>query len=225
MRLACNAPADLWDEFSATSAYLTNFTASSSINGRTPYELWFGEKPSLSHLREIACRAFALIQTNNPKLFQRSVPCILIGYAPRAKAYRLWNTTTGKVFNSYHVTFVEYLQSQPASLLPGTIIVFNPDAPPTLTPLTPGIAQATSRQRPSNPLLPTTNQQIATTCSRPPCPSDNHTSPRPQPRPTSTSHVPARPTTCPPCFRPNEQQHNNEQQQQRKYDTYDRTSQ
>ena len=91
MRLACNAPADLWDEFSATSAYLTNFTASSSINGRTPYELWFGEKPSLTHLREIGCKAFALIQTNNPKLFQRSIPCILIGYAPWAKAYCLWN--------------------------------------------------------------------------------------------------------------------------------------
>ena len=131
MRLSCNAPAEFWDEFCATSAYLTNFTASTSIGGKTPYELWFGEKPSLSHLREIGCRAFALIHTNNPKLFQRSTPCILIGYAPRAKAYRLWNTTTGKVFNSYHVTFIEHLQSQPADLLPGTIINLNPDAPPT----------------------------------------------------------------------------------------------
>ena len=131
MRLSCNAPASFWDEFCTTSAYLTNFTASLSLNGKTPYELWFGHMPSLSHLCEISCRAFALIQTHNPKIFQRSTPCILIGYAPHAKAYRLWDTTTGKIFNSYHVSFIEHLQSQPTDLLPGMMINLNPDAPPS----------------------------------------------------------------------------------------------
>jgi len=131
MQLSCNAPMSLWDEFCATSAYLTNFTASSSLNGKTPYELWFGHKPSLSHLRAVRCRAFALVQTHNPKIFQRSTLCILIGYAPNAKAYRLWDTTTGCIFNSYHVTFIEHLQSQPTDLLPGTTINLNPDAPPS----------------------------------------------------------------------------------------------
>ena len=70
MRLSYNAPTSLWDEFCVTSAYLTNLTASSSLNGKTPYELWFARKPSLSHLHEVGCRAFALIQTHNPKIFQ-----------------------------------------------------------------------------------------------------------------------------------------------------------
>jgi transposase InsO family protein len=131
MRLACNAPAVLWDEFCATSAYLTNLTGTSSLQGRTPFELWSGHQPSLAHLREIGCRAFALVQTHNPKLYRRSTPCILIGYAPRAKAYRLWDTTTGKVFNSFHVTFVEHLHDQPVDLLPGTIIELNSDCPPS----------------------------------------------------------------------------------------------
>lgn len=69
MLLSCKAPTNLWDEFCATSAYLTNLTASSSLNGRTPFELWFGRKPSLSHLREIGCRAFALVHVGNPKTF------------------------------------------------------------------------------------------------------------------------------------------------------------
>ena len=94
MRLSCNTPASLWDEFCATSAYLTNFTASLSLNGKTPYELWFGRKPSLSHLCKVGCRAFTLIQTHNPKIFQQSTLCILIGYAPNAKAYHLWDTTS-----------------------------------------------------------------------------------------------------------------------------------
>jgi len=70
MQLSCNAPATLWDKFCATSAYLTNFTASSLLNRKTPYELWFGHKPSLSHLCKIRCRAFALVQTHNLKIFQ-----------------------------------------------------------------------------------------------------------------------------------------------------------
>jgi hypothetical protein len=70
MQLSCNVPADLWDEFCSTSAYLMNLTASSLINGRTLHELWFGKIPSLSHLWEIGCQAFALIQTNNLKIFQ-----------------------------------------------------------------------------------------------------------------------------------------------------------
>ena len=122
MRLACNAPTSLWDEFYATAAYLTALTATSSLNGRTPFELWFGHPPSLSHLREIGCKAFALIHTHNPKLLQCSVPCVLIGYAPHAKAYRLWNPASGRIFNSYHVTFVEHLDTISADLLPGTLV-------------------------------------------------------------------------------------------------------
>ena len=132
MRLACNAPTNLWDEFYATAAYLTNLTASSSIKGRTPYEMWFRERPSLSHLREIGCRAYALITTNNPKILQRSVPCVLIGYAPHSKAYRLWNPASGRIFNSYHVTFVEHLDTTPSDYLPGTFVNIGDDVlPPT----------------------------------------------------------------------------------------------
>lgn len=119
MRLVCNTPPNLWEEFCATAAYLTNLTASTSIDRRTPYELWFQHVPSLSHLREIGCRAFALIPTNNPKILQHTVPCVLIGYAPCAKAYRLWDCSTGKIFNSFHVAFIEHLEELPSKLLPG----------------------------------------------------------------------------------------------------------
>jgi len=125
MCLACNAPNFMWDEFCTTATYLTTLTASSSLNGKTPFELWFGHPPSLSHLREIRCKAFALILTHNPKLFQRSVPCVLIGYAPHAKAHRLWNPASGRVFNSYHVAFIEHLDAISADLMPGTLVNIN----------------------------------------------------------------------------------------------------
>jgi transposase InsO family protein len=131
MRLACNAPPNLWDEFCSTAAYFTNFTASSTIAGKTPFELWHKRPPSLSHLREIGCRAYALTPTNNPKIFQRSVPCVLIRYAPHAKAYRLWNPSSGRILNSYHVSFLEHLDTLPIPLLPGKTVDHNPSASPS----------------------------------------------------------------------------------------------
>src|SRR5216683_6607254 len=129
MRLACNAPPSLWDEFCVTVVYLTNLTATPTLGKKTPYELWYGCRPSLSHLCEIRCRAFSLIQTNNPKIYQRSTPCVLIGYAPSSRAYRLWDITTGKIFNSFHVTFIEHLDSLPSNLLPETTIELTLSAP------------------------------------------------------------------------------------------------
>ena len=184
MRLSCNAPAELWDEFCTTSAYLTNFTASSSNEGKTPYKLWFGDKPSLSHLREIGCRAFALIQTNNPKIFQRSTPCILIGYAPRSKAYRLWDITTGKVFNSFHVTFVEHLQAQPTDLLPGTTIQVDPDAPATWADLPTAPTHTPPPNNPvNNPIPPLLPPIIIHPPATPPAPPLPPAPPAPPPSP------------------------------------------
>ena len=132
MRFACKAPPFMWDEFCATAAYLTTLTASTTIGGKTPFELWFDRVPSLSHLREIGCQAFALIPTQNPKISQRSAPCVLIGYAPHSKAYRLWDRTSGKIFNSFHVSFIEHLDALPADLLPGTVLGTDAkDSPPS----------------------------------------------------------------------------------------------
>jgi hypothetical protein len=154
MRFACNAPTNLWDEFVVTAAYLTNLTASSTIDGRTPHEVWFGHVPSLSHLREIGCRAFALITTNNPKIFQRSVPCVLIGYAPHSKAYRLWNPASGRVFNSFHVSFIEHLDSLPSSLLPGTFLNIDDDnIPPSWDAAGVPFSSVTLSQNKENKLL------------------------------------------------------------------------
>lgn len=87
MCLACNAPGSFWDEFFQTAAYLTCLTAATANLGRTPYELWFGHIPSLSHLREIGCHAFSLQHPSPSKIYARSNPCVLISYAPHSKAY------------------------------------------------------------------------------------------------------------------------------------------
>jgi hypothetical protein len=118
MRLSCNAPLHLWDEFILTASCLSTLTTSKVAKGRTPYELWFGTCPSLSHLREIGCHAYVLISDANPKIAARSVECTLIGYASNAKAYRCWFRESGRIVESFHVTFVEHINRQTPELSP-----------------------------------------------------------------------------------------------------------
>ena len=202
MRAACNAPMFLWDEFCATAAYLTNLTASSSINGKTPFELWFGEPPCLSHLREIGCRAYALITTNNPKILQRSVPCVLIGYAPHSKAYRLWNPASGRIFNSYHVTFIEHLDTTPVDFLPGTLVNIGDDAlPPTWDSLS---SDTSTSPQLSSPSTPAALPFIITPSTPPPFSFSRNfshidrTTP-PSYTPVCSSFTPSSPSCTPPC--------------------------
>jgi hypothetical protein len=132
MHLACNAPGFLWDEFFLTTAYLTNLTAATTNHGRTPYKLWFGRKPSLSHLHKIRCRAFSLHTPSLSKIYAPSQPCVLIGYVPHSKAYHLWDPVSSCVYNSFHVTFTEHLDAAPTPFQPGTVLgTTNADSPPS----------------------------------------------------------------------------------------------
>jgi transposase InsO family protein len=120
MRLSCNALLNMWDEFILTASYLSTLTASKASGGRTPYELWFGTPPSLSHLHEIGCRAFVFVQGAHPKIAARSVEGVLIGYASNAKAYRCWFRDSGRIIDSFHVSFIEHLDQQPSVSSVGT---------------------------------------------------------------------------------------------------------
>ena len=122
MRLACNAPLNLWDEFVTTASYLTTLTASQPIGNRTPYKLWHNRKPSIAHLREIGCRAFVLHSGNTPKIAARAVECVMIGYAPNTKAYRCWERHSGRIVELYHVRFIEHLDATPHALNPGVLV-------------------------------------------------------------------------------------------------------
>jgi hypothetical protein len=131
MRISCNVPVNRWDEFVLTACYLSNRTPVVSQENHTPFERWYGHKPNLSHLREIGCRAFVLIQNrHNPKVYSRSVECVLIGYSLDSKAYRCYHRTSHKVFVSYHVSFIESHQLG----TPSPAVPTEQPIPPTDTP-------------------------------------------------------------------------------------------
>jgi hypothetical protein len=73
----------------------------------TPFELNFGRKSSVSHLRPFGCKCFFLKCGNLNKFESRSSDDILLGYTPHDRSYRVFNLETDTVVESYDVTFDE----------------------------------------------------------------------------------------------------------------------
>jgi hypothetical protein len=73
----------------------------------TPFELHFGLKPSVSHLRPFGCKCFVLKYGNLDKFESRSSDGILFGYTPQDRSYRVFNLETNTVVESCDVTFDE----------------------------------------------------------------------------------------------------------------------
>ena len=109
MRIYADCPPYLWDEFYLTAAHLHSKTLTCSLTGGiTPWEKYHGHKPDYSYMHEIGCHVFVLIQNkHNPKVFDHSIECILIGYDPDTKTYRCYHWESKRVISSYHVRFLE----------------------------------------------------------------------------------------------------------------------
>ena len=51
---------NFWTTAVDTANYIRNRSPTSSLNGKTPYELFFNRKPSLKHLTVYGCEAYLL---------------------------------------------------------------------------------------------------------------------------------------------------------------------
>jgi len=107
IRLYSNLPPKLWGECILASAYMKNQTLGSHPKQKTPYEMWHKRKPDISHMRELGCQAWVLKEMHNPKIYDCSTKCILIGYSPNSKAYWCYNQSTRCIHTSRNVTFIE----------------------------------------------------------------------------------------------------------------------
>jgi Integrase core domain len=112
----------LWGEWVLTAAYIKDRTPTKSLKDKTPFEAYYGERPDLSNLCEIGCKAFVLIQNEDrPKIYARSIECVLVGYSQVSKAYRCYNTTTGHIMVSRNVQFIKRKDSVPRPYRPGIV--------------------------------------------------------------------------------------------------------
>ncbi|KOM37136.1 hypothetical protein LR48_Vigan03g051700 [Vigna angularis] len=96
-----------WGEAANTVVYLINRSLSSTLNYKTPMEVWSGRPADYSHMKVFGSLAFAHVKGD--KLDARAVRSVFLGYAEGVKEYRLWrlDTKSSKLIISRDVIFDE----------------------------------------------------------------------------------------------------------------------
>lgn len=110
MLKAANLPNSFWAEAISTACYLRNISHTKALNNITPYQLWTGIRPNLSHLKVFGCLAYAYIpKYKRQKLDFKTHKCIFVGYGQPngVKGYRLYDPQSGQFFYSRDVIFSE----------------------------------------------------------------------------------------------------------------------
>lgn len=103
--------------------YLYNRLPCKPLDGKTPYEVWCGRKPSIQHLRTFGAPAYAHVPREkraHNKLSDRAIKLVFIGYTEGIKAYKLLDPSTRQVHYARSVIFNEaaLLSSEPGKSLP-----------------------------------------------------------------------------------------------------------
>uniref|UniRef100_A0A5S6QG42 Retrovirus-related Pol polyprotein from transposon TNT 1-94 n=1 Tax=Trichuris muris TaxID=70415 RepID=A0A5S6QG42_TRIMR len=102
-------PRSAWAELANTAAYVRNRVTNRHNETKTPFELWFGRKPSVRHLRACGCEVLVHIPKpqRNSKLMPRARSGTLVGYALNGKGWRIWMQDTREVVESRDCVFKE----------------------------------------------------------------------------------------------------------------------
>ena len=98
MMKAKGMPARFWGEAMTTVVLILNRAPTKVLKGKTPFEAWYGRKPTVSFLRTFGCIGHVRKKKPNlTKLEDRSTPMVFLGYVVGTKVYRLYDPRVDKV--------------------------------------------------------------------------------------------------------------------------------
>src|SRR6266478_6204000 len=101
-------PGSFWGDALGTFVHVLNRSPSSSLKDITPYEAWFGRKPSVEHFRVFGCQAYVHVQKKQHTSFEpKSRQCIFLGYPPDYKGWKVYDPLTRKITISRDIIFDE----------------------------------------------------------------------------------------------------------------------
>ena len=96
-------PRFLWAEAFNTATYLHNRTPTRVLGGRTPYEVLYGVKPDVSHLRAFGAPCTIVEPKERlKKVDERATMCFFVGYKYEGGGYRVWDPKRQVVVESRH---------------------------------------------------------------------------------------------------------------------------
>ena len=102
-------PKYFWVDAVNTACYILNRVSIRPILKKTPYELFQGRRPVLSHLKVFGCKCFILNNGKESlgKLDAKADEGVFLGYATQSHAYRVYNKRLMTIEESMHVVFDE----------------------------------------------------------------------------------------------------------------------
>lgn len=106
--LAAKLSLNFWSEAVNTTVYILNRVNTSRNRNSTPYELWFGRKPSLRDLHQFGERAMVRIQASR-KFSEKAEPMIFVGYTKTYNTLRFVSPKNHSLVISCDVTFMGVL--------------------------------------------------------------------------------------------------------------------
>lgn len=114
MLVESGVPNSFWGEAVAVACYIINRCPSSSLEYKTPLEVWEGrelKRQDFNHLRTFGCEAWAWTAEGlrDRKFGPRARKCVMIGYEEGVKGYRLWDMEKRKIIISRDVRFREHI--------------------------------------------------------------------------------------------------------------------
>ena len=109
MRLDACLPPSWWEFAVNTATHLYNRTPVRRLKWRTPYELVYGEVPSIGHLRVFGCGAYVHIPADarKDKLSPRGELMIFLGYLDGMKGYLFMRLPNNVLFKGVTAIFDE----------------------------------------------------------------------------------------------------------------------
>lgn len=96
----------LWAEAVNTAVYVINRTGTSTIKGKTPYELWFNKQPIVNDFKVFGVDVYIHV----PKQLRRkwdakSQKGFFVGYSEKSKGYRVFNQDKNRIEEVRDVIF------------------------------------------------------------------------------------------------------------------------
>ena len=119
--LQSNLPGSFWAEAVNTANYILNRCPTRKLDGRTPYEVWYGEPPDVSYFQRFGSQVYVLDKKlGKSKLDPRSETGLFLGYSSESKAYRVWLPEQKKVTIARDVRFIGSTAVQQAEPINGS---------------------------------------------------------------------------------------------------------
>lgn len=83
---------NLWAEAANTAVFVINRTGTSSVQNKTPCELWFGKQLNFGNFKSFGSVVYVHIpKQKRHKLDEKAEKCLFVGYGENIKGYRVYN--------------------------------------------------------------------------------------------------------------------------------------